>query len=478
MFAEILIERIRAANNNLLIADRTRRFSGKKIDILTADTALRLLEDAVKPGDRVGVAYRDPVQGLIVFIAALRVGAVPVFIDFRMKPDQCIGLIELMGLIRLYGDRQLPGRSESVVLQVNWAADPSETDILIPQPQHSNGFIALSSGTTGIPKAYVLNDTVISNRMLDTISYQPREHKGLLVLLSLSFAGMHNLLFPALLNQVPVHFMPLMFSTNELISMLKRKDITGVTMPPPILMDLLDAIGPVETPAFEHLRLLKCAGAPVTSEVAVKAYTYLSNSFEKGYGSTLSNTNARLLGDDIIRHPDAIGRLCRNIRLEVLDPLTLEPLPVGGTGILAFHSNMNASDIFSSTPTDERIIGDAAIPGDIGYMGHDGLLYVTGRMSDVIVRGGIAILPKVIEDHVRSQPGIRDIAIVGVDDLRLGQEIVAFVVAEGLSEAEVEKVLISTVDQDKRPRRIVLVNTLPVTVNGKLDRLKLRTMVP
>jgi fatty-acyl-CoA synthase len=115
--------------------------------------------------------------------------------------------------------------------------------------------------------------------------------------------------------------------------------------------------------------------------------------------------------------------------------------------------------------------------GDAGYIGQDGNLRVTGRISELINRGGEKVLPEEVEAFLESHPAIRRAAVIGVPSQIAGEEILAFILPQPGRTVDLEEVLQfcrGKIAPFKVPSDIRLVQQLPITPNGKIQKYKLR----
>jgi cyclohexanecarboxylate-CoA ligase len=117
--------------------------------------------------------------------------------------------------------------------------------------------------------------------------------------------------------------------------------------------------------------------------------------------------------------------------------------------------------------------------GDLGRMDADGFVRVTGRLKDIVIRGGMNISAREIEEHLLDHPGIASVAIVGMPDERLGEKVCAYVVpSESGSELTLAEVTAFLREHDvttqKLPERIEMVDALPMTATGKVQKHLLR----
>ncbi|HOV69402.1 MAG TPA: AMP-binding protein, partial [Clostridia bacterium] len=117
--------------------------------------------------------------------------------------------------------------------------------------------------------------------------------------------------------------------------------------------------------------------------------------------------------------------------------------------------------------------------GDLGTMDRDGYFKITGRLKDMIIRGGENIYPREIEEYLYTNPKINDVQIVGVPDMVYGEEIAAFVILKdgvASTEEEIREYVKSGLARHKVPKYVVFVREFPMTASGKIQKYKLREM--
>jgi long-chain acyl-CoA synthetase len=118
--------------------------------------------------------------------------------------------------------------------------------------------------------------------------------------------------------------------------------------------------------------------------------------------------------------------------------------------------------------------------GDVGYLDQDGYLFIVDRKKDLIIRGGFNVYPRDVEDALAEHPAVQMAAVVGRPDVLHGEEIVAFVALAAEAEASPDELIAwarRRIGAYKYPREVHLVETIPLTAVGKIDRKALRAKV-
>jgi fatty-acyl-CoA synthase len=185
------------------------------------------------------------------------------------------------------------------------------------------------------------------------------------------------------------------------------------------------------------------------------------------------------------RKTTTVGRAMPGIEVYIVDPSAmpdrLVEMPVGipgevvckGYNVMKGYYNMPEATAEAVTPS------GWLRTGDIGIKDKDGYLVITGRIKDMIIRGGENIYPREIEEFISGMEGIRDIQVVGIPSRRYGEEVAAFIILkEGctLTAGDVRTFCKGKIAWPKVPRHIAFVDTYPMTGSGKVQKFKLREM--
>ena len=191
----------------------------------------------------------------------------------------------------------------------------------------------------------------------------------------------------------------------------------------------------------------------------------------EGIGLTLIDSN------EALQHPGSVGR-ARKGRLHIVDEAGRE-LPAGCSGLVCFSGVSPFVYYKAPEKTARRTTPQGwQTFGDVGHVDADGYLYLTDRLDDMIISGGVNVYPQEIEAVLREAPGVWDCAVVGQPDERFGERPVAFVVAARdtpLSLDALRQLCEARLGRTKQPAAFYLIDTLPRSPTGKLLRRQLRT---
>jgi fatty-acyl-CoA synthase len=173
--------------------------------------------------------------------------------------------------------------------------------------------------------------------------------------------------------------------------------------------------------------------------------------------------------------------LLPGVEVRITAPGSLEPLPQGQAGELVARGHGVMKGYYQKpAETAQALTPDGWLrSGDLAMETPDGYYRITGRLKDMIIRGGENIYPREIEEFLHTHPAIADVQVVGLPDERTGEEVSAWIRVRPsmtLSEAEVKDFCRSQIAHYKVPRYVVIVEEYPTTVTGKVQKYKLREL--
>ena len=184
--------------------------------------------------------------------------------------------------------------------------------------------------------------------------------------------------------------------------------------------------------------------------------------------------------DTLDRRVATVGRVHPHVEVKVVDPATGRTLPRGEPGELCTRGYSVMLGYWNEPEKTAEAI-DAARwmhTGDLAVMDADGYVNITGRIKDIVVRGGENISPREVEEFLYTHPDVRDVQVVGVPDLRYGEELCAWVIlrdgAPGLTADAVREFAGGKLASYKIPRYVLVVDEFPMTVTGKVRKVEMR----
>jgi len=333
-----------------------------------------------------------------------------------------------------------------------------------------------TSGTTGRPKGVVLSHrNLISNARSARKGNTSEELVGEVQLAILPLAHSFGLLVSnvAYLSGVTIVMHP-RFDTTAVLAAIERYHISGFAGVPAMFVAL------VYTPDADKydtssLQSCVCGSAPLPLAILEAFEQKFNCQILEGYGLTEASTALTGHRTDMPRKPGSVGKPIEDVEVLVVDEKDL-PVPVGEVGeIIARGPNIMQGYYNMPEETAAVLRNGWLHTGDMGRLDEDGYLYIVERKKDLIIRGGLNIYPRDVEEVLNRHPAVIESAVIGIPSERMGEEVKAFVVASSDVDAETLKAYCrESLANYKTPSEIEFVNSLPRNIVGKIDKKELR----
>ena len=457
------------------------RLTWREFVARASQVARDLASRGVPAGARVGIANRRNEDTLVQMCAAWMLGAVAVPMDFRTKGAERAALASEFELHTILEDRAAAGAGgyRSVVTDAAWL------DAVSQQPaaphyspeQQAPALVLLTSGSSGKRMGALLTHEQLFIRTSLPAGLGQRDAGGRLLNLGpLSFSGaIHNTL-AHLRNAGTIIFFPVIFSPQEVADAITTMKVSSLVTVPTVVRGLLDIYRGRDTPAFD-LTYLYCAGAPMDAAEKQLAMRVLAANFIELYASALTGRISFLDSADALTHPGSVGRVLPQVNLQVLGADGRE-LPLGEPGVIRVRSPGMTLALCGDgidRQRGDRIAQGWVYTGDVGRVDEEGFLYLLGRDSEMIIRGGENVYPAEVEAVALALAGVKQAVVVGFAAGNVGEEIAIFIVADpALTEQAVGAHLRARLVPNKTPRVIRLLDKLPLNENGKVSYAQLR----
>ncbi len=235
---------------------------------------------------------------------------------------------------------------------------------------------------------------------------------------------------------------------------------------------------------LSSLRTGMMAGSPCPIEVMRQVVDQMGASeITIAYGQTEASPVITLTRteDTLERRVSTVGTALPNVEVKLVDPETGEDAPVGEQGELLSRSFMVMKGYYNlPEATAAAIDGEGWLhTGDLATVDKDGYYRITGRLKDMIIRGGENVYPREIEEFLYTHPKVADVQVIGVPDERFVEEVMAWVMlkpGETADDEEIREFCKGKIAHYKIPRYIKMTTEFPMTVTGKIQKFKMREM--
>lgn len=488
--------------------DIGRRYSYKEVDEKAGAIASYFLKIGIKPKDV--ISFQIPIWSEFIFIsiACMKVGAVinPIAICYNAEEVQNLlnmteckiflcptwyhktDYEELILSVRnnikslehiILLDNQKEQNSNNVTLdQIISEYAPAKE--IVKSDSNDIALILFTSGTTGGKKGVMLthNNLIFSESYFNKgLGLTKEDIMFMPAPLNHATGFNHGIVAPMLIGAKVV--LQSKFKSKEAIEIMNREKCTYSMGATPFIYDILNEIK--ETGAtLKYLKFYLCGGAPITGDIVKCAYEYGIKLCEV-YGSTESCPHVYVRPDETFKLMGSTsGRPMEGIEVRIVD-YNRKDVPIGTMGEEASRGpNVFAGYLNDKATTDEVLDGEGwYYSGDLCISDKKGNIKICGRKKDMIVRGGENLNTNSIAEYILGHPKIKDVAIVGMPEERLGERICAYVVLkEGVESLEL-KDIIEYMRQKKSPKRywpehLVIIDKIPRTDSGKVRRYLLK----
>jgi 2-furoate---CoA ligase len=437
------------------VVDEDVRFTYAELRERAARLAGGLVERGLSPGDRLAAVVRCRNESAQLYWACQWLGATFVPLSPRASPADLAYCRDDSGaklfleadvdLELMLGDRH-PG--------------------VLDAPDEAESLMLYTSGTTGRPKGVPRSHRADRAGALSQVVQHGYRYgdRTLGVMPLYHTMGIHSLLAMHLIGGCYVCRPE--WDPEAALALIERERISSLYLAPTLYHDVVWHPRRVDYD-LSSVETLAYAGAAMTSALVERCVeVFAPRLFVNHYGSTEIYTFS--VHREQGAKPGCAGRPALNARLKL-----------GEHGEILCH--MSSDEAFSGywnrPDADEKAIrGGWYHTGDVGRIDEDGDLWLEGRLDDMIVSGGENVHPLEVEDVLARHSAVREVAVIGAADERLGQRVVAVVVAEGVTADELDAHCLAsdTLARFKRPREYRFVGELPKSPSGKILRRMLR----
>lgn len=444
--------------------------------------ARRVVASGIAPGDRVLLMLPTSQQFVAAYYGALAAGATVVTVN-TMSTER-----ELDYFLADGGCRLAIGWYETAdAVVAAGAAREVETWILGPDPDSPTGdgpfcpvarddddvaVLLYTSGTTGAPKGAELthgNVGLCASTVGQWLQLTQLDRVG--TALPLFHIYGQVVVMGSALHRGAALFLINPFTARGVVRLVLDEALTVLAGVPTMWNDMLQAVGAERDTHFSRLRIALSGGAGLPREIARAFSQRFGCALLEGYGLSEATGVATMNSPDGMTKQGSVGRALPGLEIDVVD-CTGDSMPAGELGEVVVRGGVIMRG-YRNRPdeTTQAVRNGWLYTGDVGRLDEDGYLWIVDRKKDLVIRGGYNVYPREIEEVLYQHPGVREAAVIGIPDVRLGEEVAAVIAFHDdmtLDGAQLRQWLSERLAVYKVPRIYVSVDDLPKGPSGKI----------
>lgn len=461
-----------------------------------------LISRGVKKGDKVGILLMNCLEWLPIYFGILKTGALAVPLNFRYTADEIKYCVELAEVDILVFGPEFIGRVEEIVDDISknrllfyvgegcptfaehydrLTANCSSISPEIKLTDDDYAAIYFSSGTTGFPKAILHKHmSLVHSARVEQAHHGQTENDVFLCIPPLYHTGAKMHWFGSLISGSKAVILKGV-KPRFVLEAVSSELCTIVWLLVPWAQDILDAVdrGDIDISKYQlsQWRLMHIGAQPVPpSLIARWKKLFPNHQYDTNYGLSESiGPGCVHLGVENIHKVGAIGKAGFGWEVKIVDE-NGTTVPRGEVGELCVKGPGVMTCYYRDPKATEETIKDGWLfTGDMAQEDEDGFIFLVDRKKDVIISGGENLYPVQIEDFLRAHPAVKDVAVIGLPDKRLGEIAAAIIsIKDGMTCTEEDiNDFCHKLPRYKRPHKVIFAD-VPRNPTGKIEKPVLR----
>ena len=437
-------------------------------------------DQGIGQGENVGLFCHNSAEFIYAYFAIVSLGSVVVPINFMLTPREVSFIVEDAGIKNLVTKQHID-LAQEINQMVLAEFLPLLPDLVVTADSGELAFdqkkecvIIYTSGTTGFPKGAVLSfENIISNAgAIGEVLQMSEKDNSLCVLPMFHSFAWTVAVMAALLKGACVTIMAA-FLPKDVINTIREQGVT-VVCGVPAMYNYYVSLGTAED--FAGIRVFVSGGASLPVEIMNQFRQKIGKPIMEGYG--LSEASPVVTMNPLSRGKiGSIGMPLAGIEIRIVDA-DGQDLPPGKIGELITRGPNVMKGYFHLPEETEKAVVDGWLhTGDLAYADEDGYYFIVDRLKDIIIVGGLNIYPREIEEIIYQYPGIREAAVIGINDPVRGEIVSAYIVLQEDAEfvkKDFKSFLQKNLAHYKLPKKIIQLAELPKNATGKIMKKELK----
>ena len=442
------------------------------------------VEFELQPGDRVALWLKNCPEFVFSLFGILLGEGVVVSINSFLTPDEVGYIVEDCGAKVIISEASM-GKETSILVNNSPGLNVIEVEslnrmdsidyTLLEQSPEDLALIIYTSGTTGKPKGAMLSHQNLMsnvNAIIEAADIANEDRMAVLLPMFHSFTMTVGLLLPMTRGISIVAIKSLNPPKNIITEIIQHRATVMPAIP-----QLYRAFVNVKLPSNLPLRVCFSGAAPLPVEVLNAFNKNVGIPLLEGYGLSETSPVACMNPLNGERKPGSVGLPIGDVQFQIRNDDGFV-LPVGDPGEICIKGHNIMMGYWNNLEATEASIKDGwLLTGDIGHLDNDGYLYITDRKKDMLLVNGINVYPREVEEIIYQFDGVSEVAVVGINDPRKGDFVVACIVPDGgfkIDETVLKSFLKTKLAAYKLPRKIIIMEALPRNATGKILKTELR----
>lgn len=488
-----------------------KQFTYSQINVAANQVANALNNLGIGKGDKVALSCLNIPYFPIAYFGILKIGASVVPLSVLLKNEEVAYHLKDSGAkmcICFEGTEELPMGEEAIIgfqktssceHMVIIPADPSKAytrdgvtsflDFTKGQSPKFNtsdtnaddvAVIVYTSGTTGQPKgAQLTHSNLLLNAMICSDLFKSTPEDKLLIVLPLfHIFGMTCLMNAGFYKGCTTILLP-RFDGPTVIGLLDKHDITVFAGVPTMYWGLLNTVnqGANIEKIKKTLRLAISGGASLPQTILEEFNSKFAVPLLEGYGMSEGSPVVTFNQLDFGTKPNSIGTPVWGVDVKIVNE-DGEEMPVGERGELIYKGHNVMKGYYNRPEANASALKNGWLhSGDIAIKDEDGFFFIVDRKKDMVLRGGLNVYPREVEEVMMKHPSVSLVAVIGTPDEKLGEEVKAFVQLKPDTDIREEDLITWTKERIaayKYPRQIKFIDQMPTSATGKILKKVLR----